>query len=586
MTLDAQFRRTQEAAHDRPSHTAYPALIVQSDCTVLLDGRHPEQEAAADALSRFADLIKRPGDLHTYRISPLSVWNARAAGWTAEQMCDTLRRYGGGRAPERVAAQLTEWAGRCGRLSLEQRDDELCLTADDPQLLEALAGQAAVRAALAERRGASAWAVQPAERGRLKQELLRCGYPVQDRAGYHEGEALSVQLRDRGADARVALRAYQAAAVDTFYRPGDDPQLGGGSGVLVLPCGAGKTVIGIAALARLGCATLILTSNVTSVKQWKEELLDKTTLEEAQIGQYAGTRKQVRPVTIATYQILTHRSTSDQHYRHMGLFHERDWGLIIYDEVHLLPAPVFRMTAEIQATRRMGLTATLVREDGRERDVFSLIGPKRYDMPWKALERDGWIAEALCTELRVLLPDPQRYEEADARARLRLAYENPHKAEVVQALLERHAGLPTLVIGQYLNQLRLLAGQLDAPLLTGQTRHDERERLLAAFRRGEQRILIVSKVANFAVNLPDAAVAIQVSGSFGSRQEEAQRIGRILRPKRGDNRAWFYSLVSEATREAEFARRRQLFMIEQGYRYELVRWDAAAAAPSESRPAT
>jgi DNA excision repair protein ERCC-3 len=409
--------------------------------------------------------------------------------------------------------------------------------------------------------------IRPLYRGRLKQELLRAGFPVLDLAGYHQGESLPIRLRTFTAGGRpFSLREYQRRAADAFYQEGN---AAGGSGVVVLPCGAGKTVVGIAVMARLNCATLILTSSATSVKQWKREILDKTELTEEQVGEYNGLRKEVLPVTIATYQILTHRRSKEEEFTHMALFNERDWGLIIYDEVHLLPAPVFRVTADIQATRRLGLTATLVREDGREEDVFSLIGPKRFDMPWRRLEAQGWIAGVNCSELRVPLAEDwlNRYWSSPPRERFRVAGENPAKLKVLSRLLEKHSGEPTLIIGQYLSQLRRISDLTGAPMISGETPFDERERLYERFKQGMERLLVVSRVANFAVDLPDAGVAIQVSGSFGSRQEEAQRLGRVLRPKNGRNEAFFYTLVSIGTKEEEFSEKRQLFLVEQGYRY-------------------
>lgn len=541
-------------------------MIVQPDYTVLLDRRHPRAEEAAEQLARFADLVKRPGELHTYRLTPLSVWNAAAAGVKLDDMLHTLETFSRYELPSQVEEGVVNWACRYGQLRLLQQEGTLLLECGDSLLLAELAARPAVRSSLLAQRTEGVWEVNPAHRGLLKQELIRIGYPVLDYAGYHAGEQLQVDTYE------VMLRDYQRACVDLFYKEGE---ASGGSGVMVLPCGAGKTVVGLACLARLKCATLILTSNALSVKQWKQELLQKTTLKEEDIGEYAGAARQVRPVTIATYQIMTHRAAGKEEYVHMKLFGERNWGLIIYDEVHLLPAPVFRMTAELQATRRLGLTATLIREDGREEDVFSLIGPKQYDLPWKTLEQQGWIAGLSCTELRVPMQGTalRQYSQASPRARQRLASENPSKLEAVRQLLARHLGRQILVIGQYVSQLERLGAELGAPVLTGKTPHEERERLLDAFRQGRLSVLIVSKVANFAVNLPDAAVAIQVSGSFGSRQEEAQRIGRILRPKAGENQAWFYSLVTEGTKEVEFALKRQMYMIEQGYTYELSGWD-------------
>lgn len=554
-------------------------LIVQADRQVLLDERHPRANEARESLSRFADLVKRPGDLHTYRITPLSVWNAAAAGVTPEEIADCLVGYSRYDVPASLLDDIGRLTGRYGKLRLERREDEIVLVTFDSAMaaeLGELAGWAEKRPAAS---GVFEWTVPGERRGVLKQELIRRGYPVLDLAGYHQGESLPVELRERTAGGCLfSLRDYQERAVDLFYREGDAH---GGSGVLVLPCGAGKTVVGMAALSRLRCAALILTSNVTSVRQWKSELLDKTTLTEEEVGEYAGDSREVKPVTIATYQIMTHRRSREDGFVHMHLFGDRDWGVIIYDEVHLLPAPVFRMTADIQATRRLGLTATLVREDGREEDVFSLIGPKRFDLSWRTLEARGWIARVTCAEIRVPLEGAyaDRYAAAEPRTKNRIAAENPAKADVVRELLKRHRGRSVLVIGQYLNQLKKLAGAIGAPMITGETPYDEREALYGRFKAGEVPVIVVSKVANFAVDLPDAAVAIQVSGSFGSRQEEAQRIGRIMRPKPGDNAAWFYTLVSEETKETEFALKRQLFLTEQGYEYRLVRRGGDGARP-------
>lgn len=603
--------------------TAAP-IIARSDGTLLLDERLPGFVEAQALLRAIAELQKRPGHLHTYLITPITVWNAAASGWTAARALTSLRtlsRYGVPAALERdLAAQFT----RYGQLRLGVHDGELRLHAKEPALL----------AAVAEIKSVSGWLLPSAEghyaavrsdaRGWLKRELALAGYPVIDEAGYRSGEPLPVSLRGSGAAA--GLRDYQQAALDALLgdgqgaagnagqasagdagaaaaggdAPAGDAPAGaavvgassqavaGGSGVVVLPCGAGKTWVGIGALARLGCETLILTPNTVSVTQWMRELRRATTLGDDQIGAYTGDRKEVRPVTVATYQVLTARGGERGSNAHWQLFQDRNWGLIIYDEVHLLPAPVFRLTAELQATRRLGLTATLVREDGREGDVFALVGPKAYEAPWKSLEEAGWIAEAACSEVRVPLEPgcAERYAAAPARLRSRIAGENPRKADVVRALLARHEGEQALVIGQYLDQLRRVSRELGLPLVTGDMPHGERQALFDRFNRGELRALALSKVANFAVDLPDAAVAVQISGSFGSRQEEAQRLGRILRPKANGGGAAFYSLVSEHTDEVEYARRRQRFLVQQGYRYEVRRWaedGSAAGRPAAER---
>jgi DNA excision repair protein ERCC-3 len=542
-------------------------LIVQGDRSVLVEVDNPRYTEARDALAPFAELEKSPEHIHTYRLTPLSLWNAAAAGMSARDMLNVLGRYSKFPLPTNLATDMAELVGRYGRVRLERAGDKLRLVCDDRPLLEELARQPKVRDYLGERDGPDRFVVEPAHRGVLKQALIAVGYPAEDLAGYSEGAALPLHLRPV---ARSGLpfhvRDYQREAADVFYAGGD---VRGGSGVIVLPCGAGKTIVGIAAIALMQRSTLVLTTGITAVKQWRREILDKTDLAEDQVAEYTGETKDIAPVTLATYQILTYRPDKKEEFPHFEIFDKRDWGLVIYDEVHLLPAPVFRVTAQIQARRRLGLTATLVREDGRESDVFSLIGPKKYDVPWRELETRGWIAEANCTEVRVALPEPLRMEYAVAewRHKYRIASENPAKDDVVARLLERYRGQRVLVIGQYLKQLRQLRKRFGIPLITGQTPNAEREDLYDQFRRGELRNLILSKVGNFALDLPDANVLIQVSGTFGSRQEEAQRLGRILRPKAGGEVAHFYTLVTRDTRELDFAHHRQLFLTEQGYSY-------------------
>lgn len=557
------------AVTERPYDPANP-LIVQGDRSILVEVDNPLYAEARDALAPFAELEKSPEHIHTYRITPLSLWNAAAAGLTADAMLDVLARYSKFPLPANLAPDLAETVARYGRVRLEKDGDRLRLVCRDRPLLEELARQPKVRAYLGERLDPVSFRVEAAHRGVLKQTLIAVGYPAEDLAGYTEGAPLPVSLRAlAGSGLPFVVRDYQRDAADVFYAGGD---VRGGSGVIVLPCGAGKTIVGIQAMALVGRSTLILTTGLTAVKQWHREILDKTDLTEEQIAEYTGETKDIGPVTLATYQILTYRPDKQDEFPHFQLFDQRDWGLVIYDEVHLLPAPVFRVTAQIQARRRLGLTATLVREDGKEGDVFSLIGPKKYDVPWRELESRGWIAEASCTEVRVGLPEPLRMEYAVAewRNKYRLASENPAKDDVVARLLERYAGSRVLIIGQYLKQLRQLHKRFGIPLITGQTANEEREKLYEQFRRGEVRQLILSKVGNFALDLPDANVLIQVSGTFGSRQEEAQRLGRILRPKSGGEEAHFYTLVTRDTRELDFAHHRQLFLTEQGYSYAIV----------------
>ncbi|MGF1660935.1 MAG: DNA repair helicase XPB [Kineosporiaceae bacterium] len=534
-------------------------LIVQSDRTVLLEVDHPDATAARRAIAPFAELERAPEHVHTYRLTPLGLWNARAAGHDAEQVVDVLLTYSRYAVPHALLVDVAETMSRYGRLRLVQDEAEgLVLEALDQPVLEEVLRHKKIAPLVGRRIGRERVAVHPSERGHLKQLLLKVGWPAEDLAGYVDGEAHPIDLATDGWD----LRPYQTEAVEGFWH--------GGSGIVVLPCGAGKTIVGAAAMARARATTLILVTNTVAARQWKDELLRRTTLTEDEIGEYSGQRKEIRPVTIATYQVLTTRRKGA--YPHLELFDARDWGLVVYDEVHLLPAPVFRMTADLQARRRLGLTATLVREDGREGDVFSLIGPKRYDAPWKDIEAQGYIAPADCVEVRVTLPESERlaYATAEAEDRYRLCATSPVKSRVVQTLLARRAGESTLVIGQYLDQLAELGELVGAPVITGDTTVRERQRLFDAFRAGEVTTLVVSKVANFSVDLPEATVAIQVSGAFGSRQEEAQRLGRVLRPKRDGRTARFYAVVSRDTQDQEFAQHRQRFLAEQGYSYRIV----------------
>ncbi|MDA1195287.1 MAG: helicase-associated domain-containing protein [Planctomycetota bacterium] len=557
-------------------------LIVQSDRSLLLEVGGEAYAAARDAIAPFCELVKSPEHIHTYALTALSVWNAAAAGLAVETMVEALTGFSRYEVPANVLRDIRDLHGRYGRLRLRREEGarDLYLEADDESLLDQVSHSALTRDLVGERVNGSL-PVEVAQRGEIKRALIKLGWPVEDLAGYVDGGPLEVALkRDWRDGERFSLRDYQHDAVETFHRGGTAH---GGSGVVVLPCGAGKTVVGIGAMARIGRKTLILTTNHTAVRQWRRELLDKTELTEDDIGEYTGVVKEVRAVTISTYQILTYRRRKTEPFAHFELFSSNDWGLIIYDEVHMLPAPVFRATADIQATRRLGLTATLVREDGHEDDVFTLIGPKRFDVPWKVLERKGWIAEALCREIRVPLgPELRRhYVLADRRAQFRLASENAAKLDVLESILYAHRGDLVLVIGQYLDQLDRVAERLGAPLITGKTPKDERIERYAAFSSGDQPVLIVSKVGNFAVDLPEARVIVQLSGTFGSRQEEAQRLGRVLRPKADGRGARFYTLVSDETVEQDFAQHRQLFLTEQGYAYEILDAHAAVRACAE-----
>lgn len=542
-------------------------LFLQNDFTVWLETEHPSFEKIRQDLSEFADLLKSPSHIHTYRISALSLWNAMALGKRMEDIIVFLNQHSKWGIPKLVEAQIQLWMKRYGSLKLLVENGKLILTSSDPKLLQELFVFPSWDSFIKQWVSANQVEIHPAFRGIIKQEFLKSGYPIEDLVGYHAGESLPIQMKHCLPNGEpLQLREYQKMAVDAFYRNEFEDR---GSGIIVLPCGAGKTVIGLALMERLGSATLILTSNTTSVKQWKTELLEKTSIKSEQIGEYCGALRQVRPITIATYQILTHRKSKEALFHHMELFQQRDWGFIIYDEVHLLPAPVFRATADIQATRRLGLTATLVREDGREADVFSLIGPKRHEVPWKRLETEGWIAKANCIEVLVALTGNERllYNNAKLSNQFRIACENSSKQSVIQTIMNHHKAESILVIGQYVVQLEALSSHFNIPMISGKTPHEEREHLYSLFKAGEIKQLIVSKVANFAVDLPNAAVAIQISGSFGSRQEEAQRLGRIMRPMAGNNEAYFYSLVTADSREQVFAQKRQLFLIEQGYHY-------------------
>jgi len=547
------------------------ALIVQSDRSILLEVNHPGADAARVAIAPFAELEKSPEHVHTYRLTPLALWNARAAGLEPGQVQAALVEHSRYPVPPGLLADLVETMGRYGRLVLRADPadpDHLVLESSQAAVLEEVVRSRQAGPLLADRLDRGRARVPLGERGRLKQALLALGWPADDRAGYVEGAPLAIQLRGTHAATGkpFALRRYQTEAAAAFAPAG--------SGVIVLPCGAGKTLVGLGAMAAVGARTLVLVTSTLAARQWRDELLARTTVEPAQVGEYSGARKEIAPVTIATYQVLATRRRGV--YPHLALLGREDWGLVVYDEVHLLPAPVFRMTAEIQARRRLGLTATLVREDGREGDVFSLIGPKRYDVPWRDLEAQGWVAAADCVEVRVDLTESERMDYATAKPeeRYRRAATARSKLAVVGNLAERHRDDLVLVIGQYLDQLQTLGELLGAPVITGQTPVREREQLFAAFRDGRLGCVVVSKVANFSLDLPEANVAIQVSGTFGSRQEEAQRLGRILRPKLDGGRARFYTVVSRDTNDTEFAHRRQRFLAEQGYAYRLV--DASA----------
>ncbi|MFW5802205.1 MAG: DNA repair helicase XPB [Spirochaeta sp.] len=546
-------------------------LIVQSDGSILLDVHDPGADEARSAIAGFTELVKSPEHMHTYRITPLSIWNGASAGLTLEQIQKDLSAYSRFPVPENILFQIRDLYSRYGTITMHASDTEklLELRIHNPDVLAELRENREIaRITEPTERG---FLVHLYQRGTVKQALIHIGYPVQDLAPLAEGEDYRFSLRTETAAGKpFSPREYQLEAVESFA---GDGRPGTGFGTVVLACGAGKTIVGMQAMYRLQTNTLILTTNIAAVHQWIRELVDKTDIPREDIGEYTGERKEIKPITVATYQILVWRPDVHADFPHFSLFSSRRWGLIIYDEVHLLPAPMFRVTAEIQAVRRIGLTATLVREDGLEGDVFSLVGPKRYDVPWKELEARGWIAAAECREIRLPLPQDLKipYAVADKRAKFRIASENPLKIEATKQLIAKHPTDAILVIGQYVAQLKKLAAELDAPLITGSTPNSQREIIYQQFRDGEQRVIVVSKVANFAIDLPDASMAIQVSGTFGSRQEEAQRLGRILRPK--DRNVLFYSLVSRFTTEEQFSANRQKFLTEQGYKYHIELYD-------------
>ena len=534
-------------------------LIVQSDKTLLLDIDHPLSTECRRAIAPFAELERSPEHIHTYRLTPLGLWNARAAGHDAEQVIDTLIKYSRYAVPHSILIDVAETMSRYGRLRLEADPVHgLILVTTDSAVLEEVIRAKKIQTLLGARIDKETIAVLPSQRGQIKQSLLRLGWPAEDFAGYVDGQAHEIALKQED----WKIRPYQELAAEGFWH--------GGSGVVVLPCGAGKTIVGAAAMAHAKATTLILVTNTVAARQWREELLKRTTLNEDEIGEYSGAKKEIRPVTIATYQVMTKKKNGV--YAHLDLFDSYDWGLIIYDEVHLLPAPIFRFTADIQSRRRLGLTATLVREDGMEGEVFSLIGPKRFDVPWKEIETQGYIAPAECIEVRVNLTESERlsYATAEVENRYRYCATTRTKRDVVEALVKKHQGEQILVIGQYIDQLDELSEVLGVPVIKGETPVKEREILFNQFRSGEVTTLVVSKVANFSIDLPDATIAIQVSGAFGSRQEEAQRLGRILRPKSDGRSATFYSVVSRDTIDQDFAQNRQRFLAEQGYSYKII----------------
>lgn len=549
--------------HDNP-------LIVQGDSTLLLEVNNPLYKDARDGITAFAHLEKSPEYIHTYAITPLSLWNAAALGWSPEGVITNLEQFSKYPLPHNVIQDIHELMGRFGKLTLDNVNNKLVLHSEDKEFLSQLSAHPKLSSLLGTLTDEGTIEVYPQYRGIVKQLLIALGYPVHDRAGYVDGEPFDIPLKETCSDgSRFTIREYQSMAAESFT---GSKGLPGGSGVIVLPCGAGKTIVGLVAMSLLNRKTLILVTNITAAHQWIREILNRTHVKEDDVGEYSGESKEIKPITLATYQILTYRKKKTDAFVHFDIFNRENWGLIIYDEVHLLPAPVFKFTAEIQARRRLGLTATLIREDGHEKDVFTLIGPKKYDVPWKVLEKQGWIATARCIEIRVDLPhsEKMRYLSLSPKQQIRLAYENPYKIPVARELLQRHKDDKVLILGQYISQIEIFGREFGAPIITGATPNLKRDELYDKFRFGEIKILVLSKVGNFAIDLPDANVAIQISGTFGSRQEEAQRLGRILRPKKDEKQATFYSIVTRETRELDFAMKRQLFLTEQGYPYEIL----------------
>lgn len=556
-------------------------LTVQSDKTMLLEVDNAEFEACRDLISKFAELEKSPEYMHTYRISPLSLWNAASIKMSADEIVEGLTNFARYSVPKNVINEIREQISRYGKVKLvKEETGELYIISNEKGFITEIANNRAVQPFVDGMEGDKI-RIKKEYRGHIKQALIKIGFPVEDLAGYDEGNKYPFNLRPTTKGGiKFGMRDYQRASVEAFHAGGRNE---GGSGVVVLPCGAGKTIVGMGVMQIVGAETLILVTNTLSIRQWRNEILDKTDIPESDIGEYSGEMKEIKPITIATYNILTHRKKKGGDFTHFHIFSANNWGLIVYDEVHLLPAPVFRMTSELQAKRRLGLTATLVREDGLEEDVFSLIGPKKYDVPWKELEAKSWIAEANCVEIRVPMEDDlrMRYSVADDREKFRLASENPEKLRAIDYILRKHSKNNILIIGQYINQLEEISAKFKIPLITGKTPLPERQELYQAFRTGQIKQLVVSKVANFSIDLPDANIAIQVSGTFGSRQEEAQRLGRILRPKSVDNTAIFFSLISRDTNEERFGQNRQLFLTEQGYEYEIYTLDQFKETVSE-----
>ncbi len=561
-------------------------VIVQADGKVLVEANHKKYEQAREFLTQFAELESSPNALHTYQITNISLWNAASANLSSVEIVLGLNKISKYPIPKEVEELITDTIDRYGLVKLLPNPDnpqEIKVAFESAYIQRLFTSEPLVQDLLIKRgrRKDMTYSISIANRGIFKQQCLLADWPVEDLAGFKPGTALSISLRDRIKNTDIVFepRSYQWEAAKRWYQDGKST---GGCGVVVLACGGGKTIVGITAMSLVQRKTLILATNQASVNQWIQEIISKTNLTSRDVGSYTSDSRDLRPVTVSTYQMVSHKKSKDDGFENLDIFDKEDWGLIIYDEVHLLPAPVFGATANLQAMRRLGLTATLVREDGKENDVFTLVGPKRYELPWQDLQKLGFIASISCVEIHVEMSKELRrtYREAKEKDKSMLASNNPAKLDAVRYLLKKHRQDNVLIIGTYLEQLDIMSAELQLPVITGKTPNHLREKLFAQFRSGKIKTLIVSKVANFSIDLPDANVAIQLSGTFGSRQEEAQRLGRILRPKnlkrKGknnnvniENKAYFYTLVTKDSKEQTFALNRQKFLAGQGYRYQL-----------------
>ncbi len=542
-------------------------ITIQADKSVLLDTHHPMFEEVRKRLVNFSELIKTPEHIHFYRITPISLWNSAANGVTLEEILETLEVYKKYDIPKNVVEYIKKHFSIYGKVVFESFNDNMMgIRVEEPKLVDKV--KSLIEKYISEEKEGPVFIVEKRLRGTIKTELIKHLIPVKDIAGFESGNKIEMEFRKISLEEKYfALRYYQSEAVYSFSKWRE------GSGIIVLPCGAGKTIVGMGIMRDIGEYTLIITTSVEAIRQWKREIIDKTTLTANDVGEFTALVKDIKPITITTYNMLIHKNNKSEEIRNINIFTDKNWGLIIYDEVHILPAPIFRMTSVIQSKRRLGLTATLVREDNLESEVFTLIGPKIYEYPWKALEKEGWIAQAVCFEIKVPLSerDYNNYINSNQRYKFRIASENTRKYGIIKKLVDKLKYNHILIIGHYINQLEEISDMLKIPLITGETSNQDREILYREFRKGNIKALAISRVGNFSIDLPVANVAIQVSGIFGSRQEEAQRLGRILRPQSG--KSYFYTLVSKDTIEEQFAKKRQLFLLEQGYQYNIINPD-------------